>query len=49
MYLGLFYFGAKLYEKAAKYMLKSLYLQNLIGGEAYPDISMALMNLSMLY
>jgi hypothetical protein len=34
LHLGLFYFGAQLYKKAEKYLLKSLYLKSLIGGEA---------------
>ena len=31
---GLFYFGAQLYKKAEKYLMKSLYFKFLIGGEA---------------
>lgn len=32
--LGLFFFSLKIYDKAFKYLLRSLYLINLIGGES---------------
>jgi hypothetical protein len=33
-HLGLFFYAAKFYDKAAKYLMKCIYLLSLVGGEA---------------
>ncbi len=47
--LGLYYFGAGDYRKALFFTQKSLFLNNLIGGEAYPESALTFMNLSTIY
>lgn len=49
LHLGLYYFGAKLFSKAEKYLKKALYYKSMVGGSSYPDLQTTMMNLSMVY
>lgn len=49
LHLGVYFMGAQIYDKAQKYLMKALFLKQVIGGESYPDLQMVMMNLSLLY
>jgi hypothetical protein len=47
--LAFYHFGIKNHKEAFNYMLHSLYLYSILGGDAHQEVFNQLTNLSLLY